>query len=237
MNGNESGSDSGIIILDVSRGHPWVPQHTPALIIHLADIDPPTFRIAEKRLNKAIIDNRGNEGNLANNLRRFERNRTAFRGEPSVEQPSKLWTWTGENYRKYSKVFGDQISRNSMFKHVAKVTKLEPSNLALGIAEGLICYKLTWPIHAPLELYLVVKLFQNRGAEEVSVEKSSISLIMYDIVHLIAPHCTASHLISSHRIASHLTHHNLTNAHTFLSRTCLSERRLVEKLGNCWTRL
>lgn len=127
----------------------------------------PTFT-PEKRLNKAIIDNRKNEGNFANNLRRFDRNRTAFRGEPSVEQSSKVWTWMGENYRKYSKIFGDQVSSNSMFVHVAKAMKSDPTNLALGVAEGLICYKMTFLIHAPLELYLVVKLFQNRH-DEVSI--------------------------------------------------------------------
>ena len=74
----------------------------------------------------------------------------------------------GENYRKYSKIFGDQVSSNSMFVHVAKAMKSDPTNLALGVAEGLICYKMTFLIHAPLELYLVVKLFQNRH-DEVSI--------------------------------------------------------------------
>jgi len=43
---------------------------------------------------------------------------------------------------------------------------VDPRNLALGVAEGLICYKATFLIHAPLELYLVVKMFQIREEEE-----------------------------------------------------------------------
>mmetsp|Transcript_14104 Transcript_14104/g.28951 ORF Transcript_14104/g.28951 Transcript_14104/m.28951 type:complete len:212 (-) Transcript_14104:2-637(-) len=131
------------------------------------------FGEGEKRLNKAIIKNRDNEGKLANNLRKFDRSRNAFRGDQEqyhgIEQTSKAWVWMGENYRKYSKVIGDKVSGNALFRKVAKVTNSDPTNLALGVAEGLICYKATFLIHAPLELYLIVKMFQRRKVEDLTI--------------------------------------------------------------------
>lgn len=81
----------------------------------------------------------------------------------SHSKPLTKWEYLGSRYRKYSSIFSESVGSNPIFQNLSRRFGHEPGELALGVAEGLILYKTTFLIHAPLELYLIVKLFQVRN--------------------------------------------------------------------------
>lgn len=95
---------------------------------------------------------------------------------------SSWYGWASDKYWYLSDKLAASAQKSSLWSGVSSTLRVNPSNLALGFAEGTILYKLTFVLTAPLELWLIVKLFQQhravlsaaeapqRQVEEVSVE-------------------------------------------------------------------
>ncbi len=78
-----------------------------------------------------------------------------------VENAPLTWfEWCGLKYFKYSKILTNKMAKSPKFKTFAQYFGQEPGPLALGVAEGYLLYKVTYPIHVGLQLYGLVKYTQ-----------------------------------------------------------------------------
>jgi hypothetical protein len=91
------------------------------------------------------------------------------RATEGVTTPLRRW------YLKYSEKLADGAEKNRAFAAVARALNMDPRNFAVGVVEGMILYKLTFVIHAPLELYLIVTYFQQRRLGQYTTLKDLAS--------------------------------------------------------------
>jgi hypothetical protein len=81
--------------------------------------------------------------------------------EESAMKGSMTWfEWLGFQYFKYSKMLTEKIEKNVYFNMIASRFGQDPGRLALGVTEGYLFYKATYPIHVSLQLYGLVKYVQ-----------------------------------------------------------------------------
>lgn len=67
-----------------------------------------------------------------------------------------------EWYRDKSKKLADRFAASTVWSATSRALALDPRRFALGMAEGVILYKLTFPLHGPLELFLVVRYYRRK---------------------------------------------------------------------------
>lgn len=70
----------------------------------------------------------------------------------------RLVTWYLSAADKYIHKFASY----SFWKFISRAAAQDPQHLAVGIVEGSIFFKVTYLLHAPLELYFVIRYFQTR---------------------------------------------------------------------------
>eukprot|EP00928_Gymnodinium_smaydae_P070738 TRINITY_DN54510_c0_g1_i1.p1 TRINITY_DN54510_c0_g1~~TRINITY_DN54510_c0_g1_i1.p1 ORF type:complete len:342 (-),score=93.52 TRINITY_DN54510_c0_g1_i1:3-1028(-) len=90
------------------------------------------------------------------------------RHEEELKQRRGLWGawygWTSEQYWRLSDKLQATAQRSRLWSAISGSVGGDPRLLALGIAEGLILAKVTFPFLAPLELWIIVTLFKRRRA-------------------------------------------------------------------------
>lgn len=72
------------------------------------------------------------------------------------------YTRLSVNYWKLSDKFVELTGKSRLWTAVGTNLRVEPTRFALGVAEGMIFYKVTFLIHAPLEFWLIVQFFKQR---------------------------------------------------------------------------
>tara|TARA_B110000971_G_scaffold215924_1_gene250153 strand:+ start:627 stop:1049 length:423 start_codon:yes stop_codon:yes gene_type:complete len=84
----------------------------------------------------------------------------------------------GSFYTRQADKLTGQVNKSDYFKRLATFTNQEPRKLAVGVVEGLLLYKFTFPITAPLSLYFVVKLRRLWYEKKVHKEEEELDLMM-----------------------------------------------------------
>ncbi len=84
-----------------------------------------------------------------------------------VENALTWFEWFGLKYFKYSQILTNKMAKSPNFKKFAQYFGQEPGPLALGVAEGYLLYKATYPIHVGLQLYGLVKYAQVYNPERL----------------------------------------------------------------------
>lgn len=72
----------------------------------------------------------------------------------------------GRQYQYYSERLGERVATNRTWRVVSGWIKQDPRHLAVGIAEGMIFYKIMIPVHIPLTLYGIIQYYQIREETE-----------------------------------------------------------------------
>lgn len=88
---------------------------------------------------------------------------------------TKNQTWytkLSAKYWKLSDKFVELTGKSRLWKAVGTNLRLEPTRFALGVAEGMIFYKLTFVLHAPLQFWLIVQFFKHRTDKNLEVAGS-----------------------------------------------------------------
>lgn len=80
----------------------------------------------------------------------------------------------GRRYQYYSERLGEQVARNGTWKKVSGWIRQDPRHLAVGIAEGMIFYKVMIPVHIPLTLYVIIHYYQMTEEEEDGVAQTAV---------------------------------------------------------------
>ena len=148
------------------------------------------FATANRRVNAEVSRRVERGGRMGEAIGRLEERRGDITSQfkrinVSTNTNLSRWEWLGGKYRHYSGILSTQVASYSAFRHISHRFGVEPGPFALGIAEGMILYKLTFLVHAPLELYLVVKMFQKRsGKEEEMSTGETLGREVSDIVDL-----------------------------------------------------
>jgi hypothetical protein len=78
------------------------------------------------------------------------------------EGSATVFTRLGNWYGHYSEKLATRVAANKYWASISSIMGMDPRKLALGLAEGVILYKLTFPITGPLGLYFVVKYYQHQ---------------------------------------------------------------------------
>mmetsp|Transcript_38600 Transcript_38600/g.86933 ORF Transcript_38600/g.86933 Transcript_38600/m.86933 type:complete len:297 (+) Transcript_38600:131-1021(+) len=79
------------------------------------------------------------------------------------------YAWTSARYWQLSDKLESAASSSRVWRALSSQLRVDPKGLAMGIAEGTILYKVTFLLHAPLELLFIVQLFRRyRGAASAS---------------------------------------------------------------------
>jgi len=91
-----------------------------------------------------------------------QRNLLKAREAFSRAKSSSWYGWASDKYWYLSDKLSAAAHRSRFWSAVSATLRVNPSNLALGFAEGTILYKFTFLLHAPLELWLIVKLFKQQ---------------------------------------------------------------------------
>ncbi|CAK0818935.1 unnamed protein product, partial [Prorocentrum cordatum] len=75
------------------------------------------------------------------------------------------YVWSSEKYWHFSDKFRASAERSPIWSWLTRALgSNNPKGLAIGVAEGVIVYKLTFPVHGPLLLYLIAQGFMMRQA-------------------------------------------------------------------------
>lgn len=80
-----------------------------------------------------------------------------------VTQQATWHAWTSARYWQLSDKLEKAAAKNIIWTSVSTTFKLDPKGLARGLAEGTILYKFTFPLHAPLLLWITVTFFRQRS--------------------------------------------------------------------------
>ncbi|CAJ1390541.1 unnamed protein product [Effrenium voratum] len=75
------------------------------------------------------------------------------------------YMWTSEKYWRLSDKFQASLDRSKLWQHFAqRLGSRNPRALVLGLVEGTILCKVTFPIWGPLELWAIMHFMKHRGA-------------------------------------------------------------------------
>ncbi len=78
-------------------------------------------------------------------------------------EPSSLLVRLGRSYQHHTSNLASRVAENALWIRISKSIRQDPRYLAVGLAEGMIMYKLLIPIHIPLTLYFIVLYYQERA--------------------------------------------------------------------------
>ena len=79
------------------------------------------------------------------------------------DEPSSWFVRLGRSYQHHTSNLADRVSQNALWIRVSQSIRQDPRYLAVGLAEGMILYKLFIPIHIPLTLYFIVLYYRERA--------------------------------------------------------------------------
>lgn len=95
-------------------------------------------------------------------------------------EPGTVHSWMSQKFWFMSDKLAGAAEKNAVWRFVAKCIRIPPRDLALGIAEGIILYKFTFPITAPLGLWCIVYCYRpvrlgesQESAREKAVKQAS----------------------------------------------------------------
>eukprot|EP01048_Picozoa_sp_COSAG05_P004907 COSAG05_NODE_278_length_12330_cov_14.132205_11_plen_275_part_00 len=70
----------------------------------------------------------------------------------------------------------DRLAASRFFKPIPYALGTKPKLFALALAENIVLYKLTFPLHAPLELWLIINFYANpEAAAAVALEDAAVA--------------------------------------------------------------
>lgn len=93
---------------------------------------------------------------------------------------STWYGWASEKYWYASDMLSRAAQQNRFWSMVAAALHVKPGSLALGLAEGTILFKMTFPLTGPISLWLLVSFFRHKralagtAAEEQSVPDEDV---------------------------------------------------------------
>jgi len=93
---------------------------------------------------------------------------------------SSWYGWASEKYWNASDMLSRAAQQSRFWSMVAAALHVKPSSLALGLAEGTILYKVTFPLTGPIWLWLLVSFFRQKhafagtAAEEQSAQEEDV---------------------------------------------------------------
>mmetsp|Transcript_72624 Transcript_72624/g.143977 ORF Transcript_72624/g.143977 Transcript_72624/m.143977 type:complete len:259 (-) Transcript_72624:63-839(-) len=87
---------------------------------------------------------------------------------------SNWYGWASEKYWYASDMLSSTAQKNRLWSMVAAALHMKPGSLALGLAEGTILFKLTFPLTGPLSLWLIVCFFRRHAVEEQPEPKEDV---------------------------------------------------------------
>lgn len=104
------------------------------------------FASANRRVNAEVTRRVEKGGRVGKVIGRLEERRGDItlqfkRINVSTNTNLTTWEWLGGKYRHYSGILSTQVASYSALKHVSRRFGIEPGHFALGIAEGMILYK------------------------------------------------------------------------------------------------
>lgn len=82
--------------------------------------------------------------------------------ERSLLRQSGWYVWSSEKYWYLSDKLRTSAEQSPIWSLLSRSLGSNPKGLAIGIAEGVLVYKLTFPVHGPLLLYLIAQGFRLR---------------------------------------------------------------------------
>jgi len=112
-------------------------------------------------METSVANNTSSSSFSSNQLRRFHAYDKDF--SRGITKKNTWFEHAGIKYISYSNMFTSKMAASPSFTSFSNTVGVPPQTLALGVAEGMILYKLTFILHAPLELFLVVKAAQARS--------------------------------------------------------------------------
>ena len=91
------------------------------------------------------------------------------RDAQNLPRPNGWYGWAAEHYWKLSDKMQASLDQNRLWTILASKTGMKPGELVLGVAEGTLLCKLTFPIWAPLELWMIMNLLRRRRRQNVDL--------------------------------------------------------------------
>merc|ERR1712196_52369 len=102
----------------------------------------------EKQMNNLYTDK----------IAAIQQRRSEILGRYMDSTRKDIFTRISEFYTDHSQKYAEKLSRSKALASVAALLRQEPRALAVGSAEGLLLFKLTYPMHAPMNFYLAFLL-------------------------------------------------------------------------------
>eukprot|EP00927_Polykrikos_kofoidii_P022837 TRINITY_DN2119_c0_g1_i1.p1 TRINITY_DN2119_c0_g1~~TRINITY_DN2119_c0_g1_i1.p1 ORF type:complete len:310 (+),score=36.99 TRINITY_DN2119_c0_g1_i1:111-932(+) len=99
--------------------------------------------------------------------------RAVQRFEQERRSQSWLYAWSSEWYWRLSEKLQNSVRKSRLWSMFSRVIGADPRGLALGLAEGLLLYKLSFPIQAPLLLWLSVVFSRRQRQEHLTTSNST----------------------------------------------------------------
>lgn len=99
---------------------------------------------------------------------------------------SSWYGWASEKYWYASDMLSRKAQQNRFWSMVASALHVKPGSLALGLAEGTILFKVTFPLTGPLSLWLLVCFFRQQRslAGQAAEEQSATDEDVHDESYL-----------------------------------------------------
>ena len=113
------------------------------------------------------------------------RNRLAPQRQEKPEGGS-WYEWASDSYWQLSDKLQTRLQRNPWWLSLAQRTGQNPTRLVLGVAEGTLLCKLTFPVWGPFELWAIMHLLKTRGAHAPDISEGPDGDLMEQYTHAAA---------------------------------------------------
>ena len=90
---------------------------------------------------------------------------TAQRPQAMKPEGGGWYEWASDNYWQLSDKLQTRLQQNRWWLSLAERTGQNPARLVLGVAEGTLLCKLTFPLWGPFELWAIMHLLKSRQAK------------------------------------------------------------------------
>jgi len=84
----------------------------------------------------------------------------------STDEPTSLFVRLGRSYQHHTSNLANKVAQNALWVRISKSIRQDPRYLAVGLAEGLVMYKVLIPVHIPITLYCIVLYYQEEAKRE-----------------------------------------------------------------------
>jgi len=119
------------------------------------------FKQADKR-RKALKEWRSNVSDSMQKQRQTMSKRMLRHRDILTKKDEPGWyRWVGDKYNHHSQNLADKLASYESWTWFAQALHQNPQSLAIGAAEGVILYKMTFVITAPISLWIITKFFQK----------------------------------------------------------------------------